>query len=132
MMDFARQNDFATIGAAFTRMYANAAMRTLVATASHGLLLWSGFLAASVPKASVADWHSPTAIIEQAMRLTPYGWMAVPGAAPKLAGMWNASEIASGIATLPEPVAQPPFASYRSAGGHASAQVIVLPMPTKA
>lgn len=127
MMDYARQNEFTTMGAAFARMYANAAMRTLVATASHGLLLWSGFLAASVPKASFADWHSPTAIVEQAMRLTPYSWMAVPNLAPRLAGF-------SGV---PEPLhetaaAEPegsPFASYRSAGGHATAQVIVLPLP---
>lgn len=129
MMDFARQNDFATMGASFARMYANAAMRTLVATASHGLLLWSGFLAASVPKAPFADWHSSTAVVEQAMRLTPYAWMTA--SAPTLTAAttipWFAPEPVD-VSAPAEPGEQA-FASYRSAGGHATAQIIMAPLP---
>lgn len=131
MLDFNRHNEFADLSAALARTCANAAMRTIIATASHGLLLWSGFLAASVPKAPLSEWQSPAAMVENVMRLSPFGWMASPSPA-SIRPMWAWPSVdAVRTASVPAAMAMDPapFASYRSAGGHATAQVIVLRRP---
>lgn len=121
MTDFVRPLNFALAGSDIARIYANTAVRALVATAAHSLLLWSDFLAASAPKAVQPDWRAPIALFEQALRMQPFGWMAAPGF--RLATeIVPAREVA---AARQEPAAPGSlFASYRSAGGHATAQVI--------
>lgn len=139
MLDIHRHHQLAEFGASMARSYSTAAMRAFIATASHGLLLWSSFLAASAAKSPTPDWQSPTAMVEQVMRMSPFGWMTAHPAARAPAAFasvwpWGASaqeavveDIAPGrTEALPSP---PPFASYRSAGGHATAQIIMAPQP---
>lgn len=118
MTDYVRPMDLALASGDLARAYANVAMRALVATAAQSFLLWSDFISASTPQSVQASWSAPMSLFDQAMRMQPFGWMAPPGfnfAAPT-------ASIAETTALAALPV---PFSNYRSAGGHAAAQVII-------
>jgi hypothetical protein len=122
MLDFTRPNPYADLGANLTRLYANAALSTFVAAASQGLMLWSEFLNASLPR-----WPGAAAAMPV---LRPLESALLP-AWPALALPWLPVARASDR-VLPAALAQrqtieaaqQAFSAYRSDGGHAVAQII--------
>ena len=121
MTDYVRPMDLALAGGDLVRAYANVAVRALVATAAHSFLLWSDFISATAPQAMQTHWTAPMSLLDQAMRMQPFGWMMPPGlnvALPALPAVLVAETKLTAAAPLP-------FSNYRSAGGHAAAQVII-------
>ena len=127
MLDFTRPPAYADFGANLTRLYANAALRTFLAAASQGLVLWSGFLAASQPRPLAG--HAAT--VTPLSRLSDQGplvdWMQLALSNPWLAATVRTERQAP--APLEEAkrieAAPTPFSAYRSDSGHAVAQVIM-------
>ncbi len=131
MLDFPRPHAYADFGASLGRSYMQAAMRTFLAAASQGMLVWSGFIAASIPKqpsadggpvaiaAATRDWQMPAAPLL-------FGFIA-PGAYgfPFLAGTGeNARSAGVAEARAEVTVAGAAMPAYRSDSGHAVAQII--------
>ncbi|RTL70340.1 MAG: hypothetical protein EKK41_12695 [Hyphomicrobiales bacterium] len=123
MLDFTRPNAYADFGANLTRIYANAALSTFVAAASQGLMLWSGFLTASLPR-----WPGEAAampVLRPLEHALLPEWPAIalpwlPMARPADRGATTAASQRQAIEA-----ANKPFSAYRSDGGHAVAQVIL-------
>ncbi|MDX2202620.1 MAG: hypothetical protein NW223_07715 [Hyphomicrobiaceae bacterium] len=126
MLDFTRSPAYADLGSHLTRLYANAALRTFLTVTSQGLMLWSGLLAASVPRPSAGSTAAVPPLLRSAdpgllvdwMRLAlPAPWLAVPQAAAAVPAPAMADQQREESGTR--------FSAYRSDSGHAVAQVIV-------
>lgn len=123
MLDFTRPLPYADLGANLTRLYANAALSTFLAAASQGLMLWSEFLNASLPR-----WPGETAAVPvlrplDSALLPDWSAIALPWLPAKRAGERALPASASQRQTIE--AAQQAFSAYRSDGGHAVAQVIL-------
>ena len=147
MLDFTTQSQIVDATASIMRAYLKAATNTFAASASHSLSLWSGLLETGSPLTAVAGWpRPPSNAVAMSWAPLAQAWWLGPSVtfwAPLADwGAWSrASFAASGDhngATQPpasgalchaapqrQPASEAGFASYRSAGGHAAAQVIV-------
>ena len=121
MLDLSNQTKFADATAAMMRACAIAATNAMAQSARQGLSFWSDMMCLGAPARPVSPGVSPAA-------LSPDYWTAF------VVGPWTPArsvQTAARPAGAPTPAAQPAtdsgYASYRSAGGHASAQVVVAP-----
>jgi hypothetical protein len=116
MLDFTRPTAYADLSANLTRIYANAALRTFVAAASQSLMLWSGFINASLPP-----------LLRPVDENFAIDWLQLA-----LPHMFQAGRT-HGESSPPDSLAdekrivasQKSFSAYRSDGGHAVAQIIM-------
>jgi len=133
MLDLRAQTQFADATAAMMRTCAIAATHALARSVTQGLSFWSD-VARAANQAREPAWRpaSPTIPLGIFPALSPAYWMAVAQMSPQI-NPWSAwswgSRSSGGMrrASSPAPPPDAGFASYRSAGGHASAQVVIAP-----
>jgi hypothetical protein len=151
MLVFKTQMQLVDASASISRAYLRAASDTLAASAGRSWSLWIEMLAASARHAATAatDARAPSSPPSLDTWLVPahWPWLACGGAGvgwPRVAPMWwvgpgwmlwractNVAAHCSSPTPLPPAAADgrsapdATFARYRSAGGHAAAQVIV-------
>lgn len=152
MSVFNAQSGLSDLAAVFARSGAMAATQVMARAASLGLLLWSDVLAAAVPAPRPAQPEVvPAEALPLALRFSPMSWLLQPR--PEAASFWPGTGLSTAAAwtpmagwaawsrawNLPSPetalapptamplptIAAPGYSSYRSAGGHASAQVVM-------
>ncbi len=120
MLDLRNQTQFADATAAMMHACAIAATNAMAQSARQGLSFWSDVMRLGAPARPVSPGISLAA-------LSPAYWTAFVGS---WTPAWSIQATAR-PARAPTPAAQPAtdsgYASYRSAGGHASAQVVIAP-----
>jgi len=153
MLDFKTQSQLVDATATIMRSYLRAATDTFAASASHNMLLWSQMLeATAAPRLSAGQqqqvapalagltWMPPLA---QSWWLGPSmtfwapltGWSGSQAPFPAWRGWFGhlqpsaSRQTSNGVA--PHTSDDSGFASYRSSGGHASAQVIIGSTPDR-
>jgi hypothetical protein len=146
MLDFKTQSQLVDATASIMRAYLTAATNTVAASTSRNMTLWTEMLEAATPRNGPAGWAQPAApwpawpALAQTWWLGPSVTFWAPltdwgawsrGSLPIWSG-WNGAvqappSASSGVASnaAAHAVSDGGFASYRSAGGHAAAQVIV-------
>lgn len=120
MLDLRTQTQFADATAAMMRTCAIAATNAMAQSAYQGLSFWSDMMRVAAPARSAMPGMSFAPAYWTAFaRMTPWtpAWPSQP--APRAR--------APGAPSPPQPAADGGYASYRSAGGHASAQVVIAP-----
>ncbi len=152
MLDFKTQSQLVDATATIMRSYLRAATTTFAASASRSMSLWTEMLEAASPR------HAPAGQPEPAARaLVPTPWPPMVQTwwlGPRVTfwapladwSVWSRAPFPAWSGWLPQ---VPPsasratsngaqraaddggFASYRSAGGHASTQVIIGPTPSR-
>lgn len=138
MLDFKTHAQLVEATASVMRWYTLAAINASAASASHSLSLWSEMLDLAAPSSATNDRAKPLSNPSWAWAgagapwwAKPPGWSAwsrgpLPAWNGWLAQATSASSKTGNVAARrAEP--DPGAASYRSAGGHAVAQVIVGP-----
>ena len=110
------QTQLADATANMMRAYALATARAASLSASRSISLWALMLAASAS----SPWAMQSRVVWDPLQ----GWAAWSRACLQ-SGQTQATEAPQGQAGSEPPAPDPAFASYRSAGGHAVAQIIV-------
>jgi len=120
MLDVRTQTQFADVTAALMRSCAIAAARSFAQSAGQGLAFWSDLMRAAAPaRGRPALPANPLGMFAT---LSPVFWMELAQMSPWPAWSWGAASRAPA-----PPGGEGEYASYRSAGGHASAQVVFAP-----